>query len=100
MARRLLARILKIDNNNDGDSPIIRIETEDGTIQFVHNPYYKEKDPSKRILKGEHPNGGGIIRNPIAPSKEELEKEAARLQFLNRMHQLILDDGKIDPILK
>lgn len=47
---------------------------------------------------GKTPNGPVIIRNPIGPTKEELDEERARIEFMQRMKKLILDDGKIDPV--
>ena len=67
---KILKKRLKVDDNSDQDKPLIVIETETPigkTKIVVHNPYYKNIDPLKRLMKGKNPNSRTLIFNPFLP---------------------------------
>ncbi|MBO7127466.1 RHS repeat protein [bacterium] len=67
---KILKKRLKVDDNSDQDKPLIVIETETPigkTKIVVHNPYYKNIDPLKRLMKGKDPNSRTLIFNPFLP---------------------------------
>ena len=67
---KMLKMRLKIDDNSNQDKPLIVIETDTPigkTKMVVRNPYYKNIDPLKRLMKGQDPNSRTLIFNPFLP---------------------------------
>ena len=69
LREKILKKRLKVDNN-DQDKPLIVIEIDTPigkTKMVVRNPYYKNIDPLKRLMKGQDPNSRTLIFNPFLP---------------------------------
>ena len=67
---KILKKRLKVDDNSDQDKPLIVIEIDTPigkTKMVVRNPYYKNIDPLKRLMKGKDPNSRTLIFNPFLP---------------------------------
>jgi hypothetical protein len=68
---KMLQKLLKNGDNSDNGQPIIVVETGDygkGKMRIiVRNPYYRNVDPMKRIMKGGDPNSRTLIFNPFSP---------------------------------
>ncbi len=67
---KILKKRLKVDDNSNQDKPLIVIETDTPigkTKMVVRNPYYKNIDPLKRLMKGQDPNSRTLIFNPFLP---------------------------------
>ena len=69
LREKILKKRLKVDNN-DQDKPLIVIEIDTPigkTKMVVRNPYYKNIDPLKRLMKEKDPNSRTLIFNPFLP---------------------------------
>ena len=69
LAFNILKKMLRLEDDSN-EKPFEKYES-DGYIMFVRNPFYKQKDPLKTIIKDGH-NGRGFmfVRNPFAAPAE------------------------------
>ncbi|MBO7127460.1 hypothetical protein J6W78_07960 [bacterium] len=69
LAFNILKKMLRLADYSE-DKPFEKYES-DGYIMFVRNPFYRQKDPLKMIIKEGH-NGRGFmfVRNPFAAPPE------------------------------